>query len=64
MGALALRRLPSRDRTAAREGILDALLAARCFDGSFVDNPQIGRHAATALALLAFAALEVPAGVD
>lgn len=56
MAAIAARELPAAERGALRGPILDALLAARCADGSFLDNPSVGRHAATALALLAFAA--------
>ena len=60
MTALAIRALPAAEQKSLRAPVLDVLLAARCADGSYVDNPQIGRHAGTALALLAFDALEVP----
>lgn len=61
MAATAMRSLPKGERKLQAETVLRALLAARCEDGSYVDNPQIGRHASTALALLAFDALGVPA---
>lgn len=60
MAAIAQRELPAAERGDLRGVILDALLAARCADGSYVDNPSVGRHSATALALLAFAALDLP----
>lgn len=41
-----------------RRPLLELLLAARTDAGSFVDNPLIGDHAGTALALEALRALK------
>lgn len=46
-----------RDRDRLREPIVAAILAARNVDGSFVDNPAIGRAAGSALAAIALRAL-------
>lgn len=60
--ATALARLGPEERGRFREPVLAAILESRCDDGSFVDNPGIGRAAGTALATLAFDCLEVVPG--
>jgi hypothetical protein len=62
MAAEAWSRLERRDRAKTREAILEPILAARCADGSFVDNPLLGRDLGTAFALLAFVELGVACG--
>lgn len=57
--AEAVAALPPAERAAFRKPLLEAILAARQADGSFVDNPQIGRSAGTAMAVIALLALEV-----
>ena len=52
--AEALAALPVRDRARYREAILDDVLAARRQDGSFLDNPTMGRAYGTGMALLTF----------
>lgn len=49
--------LPAASRARFREALLDQVLDARTADGSYLDNPMIGPHYATAMALLAFAQL-------
>lgn len=46
-----------RDRDRLREPIVSAILAARNLDGSFVDNPAIGRAAGSALAAISLRSL-------
>ncbi len=55
--AEAVAALPAAERAEFRAPLLAAILAARNADGSFVDNPQIGRPAGTAMALIALQAL-------
>ncbi len=55
--ALALRAAPDAARGPVRKRLLDWVLAGRVADGSFVDNPLLGRPVATGFALVAFAAL-------
>lgn len=57
--AEAVAALPARERADFREPLLEAILAARNADGSFVDNPQIGRAAGTAMAVIALLALDM-----
>jgi len=59
--AEAVAALPQKDRADFRGPVLEAILQARNADGSFVDNPQIGRTAGTAMAVIALLALEVDA---
>ena len=56
--AECLERLPAEVRGRRRLELLEVLLAARAEDGSFLDQPLIGRPIATALALLALSAAE------
>jgi len=55
--AEAVAALPAVERAPLRTRLTGAILAARNADGSFVDNPMIGRAAGTAMALLALQAL-------
>lgn len=59
--AEAVAALPAAERAEFRAPLLEAILSARNADGSFVDNPQIGRSAGTAMAVIALLALEVGA---
>ncbi len=59
--AEALAVLPAAERAPFRAPLLAAVLAARNADGSFVDNPQIGRAAGTAMAVIALQALDAAA---
>jgi len=54
--AECLERLPADVRGRRRLELFEVLLAARAEDGSFLDQPLIGRPIATALALLALSA--------
>jgi hypothetical protein len=54
--AEAVATLPKAERDAWGERVRLAVLAARNVDGSFVDNPSVGRAAGTAMALLALQA--------
>ncbi len=58
--AQAAAALPAEERARYRGPLLDLVLAARTDAGSFVDNPVIGDHAGTALALEALRALRAP----
>jgi len=58
--AQAAASLPVEQRARYRGPLLDLVLAARTEAGSFVDNPIVGDHAGTALALEALRALRVP----
>lgn len=58
--ALALSELPALERAHVRGTLLDFVLGLRGADGSFVDNPMIGPHGATALALVALGRLRNP----
>jgi len=51
--AIALSALPEVERMAFRGILLDTVLDARRKDGSYVDNPMIGPHLGTAMALVA-----------
>ncbi len=51
--AESLEHLPRGERRRRRAELLEVLLDARYADGSFLDNPLIGRVTATGLALLA-----------
>lgn len=51
--AESLAHLPEAERGRRRLELLEVLLAARGADGSYLDNPLIGRATATGLALLA-----------
>jgi hypothetical protein len=51
--AVALSLLSNEERMAFRGLLLDTVLDARCKDGSFVDNPMVGPHFGTAMALIA-----------
>lgn len=53
----AVAALPLVERAGFRTRVRAAVLAARNADGSFVDNPSVGRAAGTAMALLALQAL-------
>jgi hypothetical protein len=55
--AEAVAALPATERAPFRTRLTRAILAAHNADGSFVDNPMIGRAAGTAMALLALQAL-------
>lgn len=55
--AEAVAALPPAEREPFRTRLRAAVLAARNVDGSFVDNPMVGRAAGTAMALLALQAL-------
>lgn len=55
--AVSLAALPDADRARLRDPIATAILEARNADGSFVDNPGIGRAAGSALAVLALQAI-------
>lgn len=55
--AAALAELPESPPARWRVPLLDLILAARTDAGSFVDNPILGDHVGTALALEAFHAL-------
>jgi hypothetical protein len=56
--AEALHALPKGKRARYRKALLDDVLAARRKDGSFLDNPLIGRSYGTAMALKALAELK------
>ena len=58
LGALASRELPEKERQAARGWLLELVLDARCKGGGFSDTPLNGWDYGTAMALLAFRALE------
>jgi len=51
--SVALSLLSKEERMAFRGLLLDTVLDARCKDGSFVDNPMVGPHFGTAMALIA-----------
>ncbi|MSR47027.1 MAG: hypothetical protein EXS13_08175 [Planctomycetes bacterium] len=55
--ALAAAELPAAARDRVRAPLLERVLAARTDAGSFVDNPLLGDHVGTALALEALRAL-------
>jgi hypothetical protein len=57
LAAEAARELEASSRAVALRPLQELVLAARCEDGSFVDNPIVGHHAGTAMALLALQAL-------
>lgn len=59
--ARAVAALPEAERAALRASILGVVLRCRNADGSFTDNPMLGRHLTTSLALDAFAQLGLPA---
>jgi len=55
--AAALRALPDGERSKYRDALIEQLLTGRRSDASYLDNPTIGPHYATAMALIAFDAL-------
>jgi hypothetical protein len=52
--AAAIHALPAAERARYRDALLGQILDARGEDGSYIDNPIIGRHYATGMALIAF----------
>ena len=54
MAAAAVRELPAGERDKYRKTILELVLDARDADGSYLDNPIIGRCYGTAMAILTF----------
>jgi len=59
MIAEAIAALPEAERTAPRDLLLAEILAARLTDGSYVDNPMLGRAFGAAMALSAYESLGV-----
>jgi hypothetical protein len=58
--AEAIAALPAAERGAHRKILLEEILACRLADGSYLDNPFLGRALGAALALTAFESLGVP----
>ena len=58
--AAAVADLPPNERAAFRPALLEEILACRLVDGSFLDNPMLGRPYGAAMALTAFERLGVP----
>jgi len=54
LAAQAIGRLPEAARPAFRKPVLEEILHARTVEGSYLDNPLLGRDYGTAMALLAF----------
>ncbi len=52
--AATVRALPEKERGKYRKPLLEQILGARTEEGSYIDNPLIGRHYGTGMALVAF----------
>ncbi len=55
--ASAIRLLPKKERARYRDPVLKLILDARSEGGSYLDNPLIGRHYGTGMALIALRSL-------
>jgi tetratricopeptide (TPR) repeat protein len=58
--ALAIESLPVEERDHYTQPVLEQILDARSGDGSYVDNPMLGWHYGTGMALMAFRRLLEP----
>ncbi|MFQ5748666.1 MAG: hypothetical protein ACE5H3_04315, partial [Planctomycetota bacterium] len=54
LAAEAIGELPKAERPAFQEPVLEEILHARTLEGSYLDNPLLGRDYGTGMALLAF----------